>query len=293
MISKEIRKKVKKIQLKVNKLINEVMTGHYVSAFKGVGIEFDEVREYLPGDDVRFIDWNVTARTGTPFIKRYVEERELTVMLMVDLSASQRFGTMNYLKSDLAAEVSALLAFLAIKNNDKVGLLIFSDSLEKYVPPKKGRCHVLRVIREILGYRPAGTATDITEALKFVNRVLKHRSIVFLISDFLNSDFEKILKNTARHHDVVAINIEDLREYELPSLGLIEFQDMETGEKVLVDTSLENIREMVRKNALSHKTNLVKIFKASKVDHINISTRESYLDPLQKFFRQREKRFGR
>jgi uncharacterized protein (DUF58 family) len=290
MIPKEILKKVEKIQLKVNRLINDAMSGHYTSVFKGLGIEFDEVREYMPGDDVRAIDWNVTARTGSPFVKRYVEERELTVILIVDLSASQRFGTVNSLKSDLAAEISALLAFLAIKNNDKVGLLIFSDHCEKYVPPQKGRRHVLRVVREILGYEPSGTGTDIREALNFINRIVKHRSIVFLVSDFLTLDFEKALKNMTQRHDVVAIKIEDPREYEIPSLGLIEFQDCETGERVLLDTSHAPVREEIKRKAFRRKEDTIRLFKKNKVDYIDIITGRSYLEPLQKFFLKRERR---
>lgn len=290
MIPKEILKKVEKIQLKVNRLINDAMSGHYTSVFKGLGIEFDEVREYNPGDDVRSIDWNVTARAGSPFVKRFVEERELTVMLIVDLSASQRFGTVTSLKSDLAAEISALLAFLAIKNNDKVGLLIFSDHCEKFLPPQKGRRHVLRVVREILGYEPTGTGTDVQSALNYVNRIVKHRSIVFLVSDFLTLNFEKALRNTAQRHDVVAIKLEDLREYELPALGLIEMQDSETGERILLDTSHAPVREEIRKKALRRKEQTVKLFKKNKVDFIEIVTGRSYLEPLQKFFLKRERR---
>lgn len=290
MLSKEIREKVRKIQLKVNKVIDDVMAGYYVSAFKGAGIEFDEVREYQPGDDIRTIDWNVTARAGTPFIKRYIEERELTVMLVVDLSASQRFGTALNLKSEIAAEISALLAFLAIKNHDKVGLLIFSDTLEKYVPPQKGRRHVLRVIREILTYRAKGAGTNLPEALHFVNRVIKHRSIVFLISDFLADDFEKPLKNTVRRHDLVAIGINDPRETELPNLGLIELEDLETGQIRLIDTADANVRNQIKRNALQQQAQTAKLFKGNKVDYINLSTHTPYLEPLQKFFLKRARR---
>jgi uncharacterized protein (DUF58 family) len=225
LLSKEVLKKIKGIQLKISHMSNEVISGNYISAFKGTGIEFNEVREYIPGDDIRAIDWNVTARVGTPFVKRYVEERELTVMLMDDLSGSQYFGTADNLKSELAAEISALIAFLAIKNNDKVGLLIFSDICEKYLPPQKGRLHVLRVIREILGYQPVHTGTDINQSLNFINKVLKHRSIIFLISDFRDTGFENSLKSISRRHDVIAVNISDPRECDLPAVGVIEFQD--------------------------------------------------------------------
>lgn len=290
MLSNEILKKVKKIQFKMARLTNDVMSGHYVSAFKGVGIEFDEVREYVHGDDIRAIDWNVTARHGNPFIKRYVEERELTVILIVDLSASQYFGTTNALKSELAAEISALLAFLAIKNNDKVGLLIFSDHCERFLPPQKGRRHVLRVIREILAYEPSGKGTNIPEALNYVNRIVKHRSIVFLISDFMDQNFEKALKNSTKRHDIVAINLFDTREFELPPLGLMEMEDCETGEKVLIDTSYPSVREMVKRKAYERFDRVIKLFKQNKIDFIEISTDKPYIEPLQKFFLKREQR---
>ncbi|HEX3043197.1 MAG TPA: DUF58 domain-containing protein, partial [Bacillota bacterium] len=286
----EIIKKVRRIQLKMLHLSNDVMSGHYVSAFKGAGIEFDEVREYVPGDDIRSIDWNVTARSRKPYIKRFVEERELTVILIVDLSASQRFGTVNALKSELAAEISALLAFLAIKNNDKVGLLIFSDTCERYVPPQKGRRHVLRVIREILAYEPTGTGTNINEALTFIHKVIKQRSIVFLISDFMNVDFERSLKSLARRHDLVAVSLSDPKEKELPAIGLVELRDAETGGRMLLDTSLPQVRAAFKQRALDRATATEKLFKRNKVDLIDISTDQPYLQPLQKFFLKRERR---
>lgn len=290
MIPREILDKVRKIQLRVDRLINEVISGHYSSVFKGTGIEFSEVREYTPGDDVRAIDWNVTARAGAPFIKRYIEERELTVMLVVDLSASQRFGSVNALKSELAAEISALLAFLAIKNNDQVGLLIFSDRREFYLPPNKGRRHVLRVIREILSYQPVGTKTNLPEALGYINKLLKRKSIIFLLSDFLTLDFEQALRHTIKRHDLVAIGLEDPREYDLPAIGLVDLSDSETGERILVDTSDPLLREESARQALALKAQRLKIFKSNRVDFIPISTADSYLEPLQHFFRQREKR---
>ncbi|MCL6589025.1 MAG: DUF58 domain-containing protein [Firmicutes bacterium] len=290
MLPQEIIKKVKRIQLKMLHLSNDTMSGHYISAFKGTGIEFDEVREYVPGDDIRSIDWNVTARSRTPYIKRYVEERELTVILIVDLSASQRFGTVNALKSELAAEISALLAFLAIKNNDKVGLLIFSDTRERYVPPQKGRRHVLRVIREILAYEPTGTGTNINEALTFINKVIKHRSIVFLISDFMAVDFERSLKSLARRHDLVAVSLSDPKEKELPAIGLVEFRDAETGARTLLDTSLPQVRAAFKQKALDRAKATEKLFKRNKVDLIDISADQPYLQPLQKFFLKRERR---
>jgi uncharacterized protein (DUF58 family) len=291
MLSKELLKKVRKIQYKVSKLSTDVVSGHYSSAFKGSGIEFDEVREYIPGDDIRAIDWNVTARTGSPYIKRYVEERELTVILVVDLSASQRFGTVNNLKSELAAEISALLAFLAIKNNDKVGLLIFSDHCERFLPPQKGRSYVLRVIREILAYQPSGVQTNIQAALGFINRVIKHRGIVFLLSDFIDNDFEKALKSMTKRHDVVALSLEDPREFELPQVGLVELQDSETGERMLVDTNSAAVREIFKVNATIRVERTMKLFKSSKVDCIRISTERPYIDSLQQFFLRRERRY--
>lgn len=290
MLSKEILKKVRKIQYKISRISNEMISGQYTSVFKGAGIEFDEVREYVPGDDIRSIDWNVTARSGIPYIKRFSEERELTVMLAVDLSGSQRFGSAESLKSELAAEISALLAFLAIKNNDKVGLLIFTDTCEKYLPAQKGRRHVLRVIREILGYEPNGTGTKIEEALKFVNKVLKQRSIVFLVSDFMDDNFEKTMGSVARHHDLVAIKISDPKESELPRLGLVEFRDNETGGKILVDTSSDQLRELVRVQAEQRDESLAKLFRRNKVDLIDIITDQSYLEPIQRFFKLRERR---
>jgi uncharacterized protein (DUF58 family) len=290
MLSKEIREKVRKIQLKMTKVIDAAMAGYYVSAFKGAGIEFDEVREYQPGDDVRTIDWNVTARAGAPFIKRYIEERELTVMLAVDLSASQRFGTASAFKNEIAAEISALLAFLAIYNHDKVGLVIFSDTIEKYVPPQKDRRHVLRVIREILGYQAQGAGTNLGEALHFVNRVSKHRSIIFLISDFLDIDCEKPLKSTVSRHDLVAIGINDPRETDLPDLGLIELEDLETGQIRLVDTASAAVRNLIQDRGRERQAQIAKLFKSNKVDYISLSTHTPYLDPLQKFFLKRARR---
>ncbi|MGE5604653.1 MAG: DUF58 domain-containing protein [Bacteroidota bacterium] len=290
MLSKEILKKVRKIQYKISRMSNEMISGQYTSVFKGAGIEFDEVREYIPGDDIRSIDWNVTARSGVPHIKRFAEERELTVMLVIDLSGSQRFGSVESLKSELAAEISALLAFLAIKNNDKVGLLIFTDTCEKYLPPQKGRRHVLRVIREILGYQPSGTGTKIEEALKFVSQILKQRSIVFLVSDFIADNFEKILGVVARRHDLVAVRLKDPREEELPRLGLVEFEDNETGRRVLIDTADEQVRLMVKAEAKQRDESLAKLFRRNKVDLIEILTDRPYLEPIQKFFKLRERR---
>lgn len=290
MISYELIKKVRKIQFKVNRLLNEFLSGHYASVFKGVGIEFDEVREYTPGDEIRSIDWNVTARAGRPYIKRYVEERELTMMLVVDLSGSQYFGTSGFLKSEIAAEISALLAFLAINHNDKVGLLLFSDRRELYLPPQKGRRHVLRVIREILSFRPTGRKTDLIGALTFTDRILKHRSIIFIISDFFAEGFESSLQRIAKTHDTIAIMISDPREEKLPSVGLVTFKDLETGEEFLYDTSYLPGEEKLRRRATERRRALTKLFKGNKVDYIEISTDRPYIDDLQKFFITRQQR---
>lgn len=290
--AKEIWAKVKKIQFKTDRLINSVLCGQYASVFRGVGIEFEEVRLYQPGDDIRAIDWNVTARTGRPYIKRYVEERELTVMLLVDLSASQYFGSVNTLKSDLAAEISALLSFLAIKNNDQVGLLLFSDCCEKYLPPQKGRRHVLRVIREILGYCPSGKKTDLAAALGYLNTILKRRSIVFILSDFFDTHFEKALQGLKRRHDVIAVRIEDPREESLPEIGLLRLQDLETGYRTMIDTSEEKVRAEIQARVFVRRKNLERLFRKNKIDYITVSTGYSYLEPLQKLFLKRERRIG-
>lgn len=290
--AKDIWAKVKKIQFKTDRLINSVLCGQYASVFRGVGIEFEEVRLYQPGDDIRAIDWNVTARTGRPYIKRYVEERELTVMLLVDLSASQYFGSVNALKSDLAAEISALLSFLAIKNNDQVGLLLFSDCCEKYLPPQKGRRHVLRVIREILGYCPSGKKTDLAAALGYLNTILKRRSIVFILSDFFDTHFEKALQGLKRRHDVIAVRIEDPREESLPEIGLLRLQDLETGYRTMIDTSEEKVRAEIQARVFVRRKNLERLFRKNKIDYITVSTGYSYLEPLQKLFLKRERRIG-
>ena len=282
--AKEIWAKVKKIQFKTDRLINSVLCGQYASVFKGVGIEFEEVRLYQPGDDIRAIDWNVTARTGKPYIKRYVEERELTVMLLVDLSASQYFGSVNALKSDLTAEIAALLSFLAIKNNDQVGLLLFSDCCEKYLPPQKGRRHVLRVIREILGYRPSGKKTDLAAALGYLNTILKRRSIVFILSDFFDTRFEKALQGLKRRHDVIAIRIEDPREESLPEIGLLCLQDLETGYRTMIDTSEKKVRAEIQARVFVQRKNWRGCSERIR-STISLSPRGySYLEPLQNSF---------
>jgi len=291
VIPKEILKKVKRIEIQTRGLVNDVFSGEYHSVFKGRGMEFSEVREYQMGDDIRTIDWNVTARAGHPFVKVFEEERELTVILLVDVSSSGEFGTHTQMKGEIAAEICALLAFSAIKNNDKVGLVIFSDEVEQFVAPKKGKSHVLRVVREILFHKPKGRQTNISAALEFLSRVTKRRSVVFLVSDFISSGYEKALQIANKRHDIVAITVTDPREIELPNVGFIELEDAETGETYLVDTSDIDVRD-----DFLHRTNESieirdKLFHTLNVDYIDIKTNESYIEPLIRFFRMRAKRF--
>jgi uncharacterized protein (DUF58 family) len=292
MIPREILKKVKRIEITTRGLVNQVFSGEYHSVFKGRGMEFAEVREYQVGDDIRTIDWNVTARSGSPFVKIFDEERELTVMLLVDVSSSGNFGTSNQMKGEIAAELCAVLAFSAIKNNDKVGLIIFSDKIEKFIPPRKGKPHVLRVIREILFFKPEDSQTDLNIALEYLSRVIKRRSIVFLVSDFLTENYEKSLQVANKKHDIIAINIIDPREVELPNIGFIEMEDAETGETILVDTSNQNIRGSFYSQSKEERDKREKFFKSIGVDNINIKTDHSYVDPITRFFRMRARRLS-
>jgi uncharacterized protein (DUF58 family) len=292
MIPKEILKKVKRIEIATRGLVNEVFSGEYHSVFKGRGMEFAEVREYQIGDDIRNIDWNVTARSDHPYVKVFDEERELTVMLMVDVSSSGNFGTTNQMKGEVAAELCAVLAFSAIKNNDKVGLMIFSDKIEKFIPPRKGKQHVLRVIREILYFKPEDSRTNLNVALEYLSRVIKRKSIVFLISDFLNEDYEKALQVANKKHDIIAIDIIDPREVEMPSVGLLELEDAETGETIMIDTSNPAIRGSFYSQSKEERETREKFFKSIGVDNININTDRSYVEPITKFFRMRAKRMA-
>lgn len=290
MIPKEILKKIQHIQIYTSHLVNDTLGGCYESVFKGQGMEFEEVREYQPGDEIRSIDWNVTARFGKPYVKKFVEERELTVMLMVDASSSGNFGSAGQLKKELAAELCAALAFSAIKNNDKVGLIIFTDRIEKFVPPKKGKRHVLRVIREVLYYQPEGHKTDIAAALEYLSRVSQRRTVTFLISDFIDSDFRKALQIANKHHDIIAVTITDRRELELPRIGFITLQDAETAETLLIDTTSESFRCTFREKTQEKKKELLELFRSANVDTINVRTDQPYLQPLLRFFRMRERR---
>lgn len=291
MVPKEILKKVRRIEITTRSVVNDVFAGEYHSVFKGRGMDFSEVREYSIGDDVRTIDWNVTARMNHPYVKVFEEERELTVMLMVDASSSGEFGTVNQMKGEIAIEICALLAFSAIKNNDKVGLIIFTDKVEKFVPPKKGKTHVLRVIRELFYHEPQSSQTDIGEALEYLNRIATRRSVVFLVSDFMSEGYEKALQIVNKKHDIAAITIRDPREIDLPNVGFLELEDAETGEIFLLDTGDPSIRENFSSQSNRRQKELEKLFKSMSVDHIAISTDQPYIDPLIRFFRMRAKRF--
>jgi uncharacterized protein (DUF58 family) len=290
MIPREILKKVRRIEISTRGLVNEVFSGEYHSVFKGRGMSFAEVREYEYGDDIRSIDWNVTARTGSPFVKVFEEERELTVMLLVDVSASGDFGTRERLKGEVAVEICALLAFSAIKNNDKVGLIIFSDHVEKFVPPRKGRRHVLRVLRELLYHRPGGRGTDITAALEYLAHVQRKRAVSFLVSDFRDQGFEKALAVAGRRHDLIAVRLGDPREHQLPALGLVELEDPESGERVVVNTSSPGFHAAFRSVNGARRASLDRALRRSKVDVIDIETGRPYVKPLMRFFQDRMRR---
>ena len=290
MIPKELAKKIRFIQIHTSRAVNDVLAGEYHSVFKGRGMEFDEVREYAPGDDIRTIDWNVTARTGHPYVKRYVEERELTVMLVVDLSASGSFGTREKLKNEVAAELCALLAFSAIKNNDKVGLIVFTDHIELYIPPKKGVSHVLRVIRDLLNFEPRRSRTDVTQALDFLGRVTHRRAVVFLVSDFQAAGYEKRLRIAARRHDLIAVSLTDPREAKLPVAGLIELEDAESGECIVVDSGSAAVRRRYEALARERADKLAASLRSMGIDQIPVVTGEDYVRDLVRFFRVRERR---
>lgn len=292
MIPKEILRQIRKIEIRSGKLVNEIFAGQYSSVFKGRGMEFSEVREYMAGDDIRSIDWNVTARCGKPFVKKFVEERELTVILLVDASSSQKFGTREKFKEELTAELASVLAFSAIRNNDRVGMIIFTDKVEKVIMPKKGRNHILRLIREILYFKPEGRGTNIAAALGYLNELWRRKSVVFILSDFQDSKFERALKVTSKRHDLVAINVSDLREKDIPGIGLISLEDAETGEPALVDTSDRFFIDKYLEGKQQKERELKQLFTKSNVDGIFVSTDKPYILPLVKFFKQREKRLS-
>jgi len=290
VIPKEILRKVRQIEIRTNREVTDVLGGQYHSVFKGRGMEFEEVREYMPGDEVRAIDWNVTARFGHPYIKKFKEERELTVMLVVDVSASGQFGSGAQSKNELAAELAAVLAFSAIRNNDKVGVILFTDRIEKYIAPKKGRRHVLRVVREILAFQPTGTGTNLAQAFDYLNRVQRRRAVTFVLSDFQDAGFEKKLRLAGKRHDVVALSLRDLREEELPAVGFVELRDAETGAHAVVDTFDRQVRSTFAGKAKARLEALRGVFRSASVDHVEIRTDADYMRPLVKFFRMRERR---
>jgi len=290
MIPKELAKKIKYIQIYTSKAVNDSLAGEYESVFKGRGMEFDEVREYQIGDDIRSIDWNVTARTGIPHVKRFVEERELTVVFMVDLSASGAFGSARKMKNEVAAELCALLAFSAIKNNDKVGLIVFTDDVEMFIPPAKGTTHVLRLIRELLEFSPGQSQTNISAGIEYLGRVIHKRSVVFLISDFLGEGFEHQMRILGKRHDLIAVSITDPREVILPNIGLIELEDAETGETILVDTGSAAVRKHYEQLGANQQGELKRLFRSMDIDQIEIFTNRNYINDLMAFFKGRERR---
>jgi uncharacterized protein (DUF58 family) len=295
--AKEILKKVRQVEIRTNRLVNDSLAGEYHSVFKGRGMDFDEVREYVPGDEVRAIDWNVTARAGRPFVKKFTEERELTILLAVDVSASGNFGSGRQSKRQMAAELASVLAFSAIRNNDKVGLVLFSDQIEQYIPPKKGRQHVLRVIREILFFEPRSRGTDIVRALDFANQVTNRRAIMFLVSDFelpnqdqALDDLRRAVRLAGRRHDLVALHVHDQRESELPDVGQLAIEDAESGELVELDTTDGRVRSRFAELAQQRVNNLRRALAAEGVDALNLDTQEPYEPALRSFFKNRERR---
>ncbi len=291
METKELLKKVRQLEIRTRGLVNQVFSGEYHSVFKGRGMEFSEVREYQFGDDIRMIDWNVTARFNHPFVKIFEEERELTVMLVVDMSGSQFFGSQSALKRDIAVELSAILAFSAMKNNDKVGLILFTDRIEKFVPPRKGHGHVLRIVRELLSFEPTRPATSVKTALEYLNHVQKKRSIIFVISDFMDSGYEAALRIAGKRHDLIGVVLQDPREYELPNVGLMHLRDAESGTTRLVDTSDAQVRFLYRQFGERTEEARKSLFIKSRLDDVEVQLDQPYLKPLIDFFRLREKRW--
>lgn len=293
MIAEEILKKVRRIEIISKKSSKELFAGEYHSAFKGRGMEFSEVREYIDGDDIRFIDWNVSSRMGKLYVKQFVEERELTVILAIDLSASLNFFSQSKSKKEIAAEISAIIAFTASLNHDKVGLLIFTDRVERFIPPKKGKTHILRIIREILQFEPKGKSTSIDTALVYLNKVIKKKAILFLLSDFIDKGFTQSLKIASQKHDFIAIKISDIREKTLPKSGIFILKDHETGEEFFIDFSSKHVRQSFMEDSRGNENQLLEIFKKYNVDYIIIEHEEEYEKPLFDFFMERRRRFAR
>jgi uncharacterized protein (DUF58 family) len=290
MIPKELLRNIRRIQITTSRMVTDVFAGQYQSVFKGKGMEFDEVREYQPGDEIRSIDWNVTARMGHPYVKKFVEERELTVMLILDVSASSFFGTVNQLKMRIAAEICSVLAFSAIRNNDKVGFIAFTDKIEKFIPPRKGMRHVLRVIREALYCKPQGRGTDINAVLEYLNKVTMRKTVTFIISDFHAHNYKKMLSISNKRHDIVAVTLTDPRELDLPDIGIVQLQDAENGETFMIDTSDAALRKEYAEKSRKKLKNRESLFRSVKVDTICIQTNIPYSQSLFKFFRNRERR---
>jgi uncharacterized protein (DUF58 family) len=295
--SAELLRQVRRVELRTRRLVNSRFSGEYLSSFKGQGIEFAEVREYQPGDDIRTIDWNVTARLGSPFVKRYVEERELSVLMIVDLSGSDRWGTRGRLKSQLVAEVGATIAMSAVRNNDRVGLLIVTDEVECFVPPRKGRRHILRLIRDLLAFKPSGRRTDLSTAVAYAQRVLPHRSLVFLFSDFQLGDdwdeFGRVVAGLRARHDVVACQLSDPTDFELPAVGLLHTLDPESGERVTIDTSSRKLRDRYAELANADQARARRVFARTGIDEIRLRTDVPYAPALIGFFHRRERRMRR
>jgi uncharacterized protein (DUF58 family) len=293
MLPREVLRQIRRLQLKARRAVEDLLGGEYHSVFKGSGIAFEEVRAYQPGDDIRAIDWNVTARMGQPFVKRYIEERELTVVLVVDASGSQAFGTRAQLKREVAGELAAVLAFSAVSNNDRVGLVQFTDRVEHFLPPRKGVRHVLRLIRDVLFWQPARRGTSLREGLDYLNRVLHRRAVVFLLSDFQDREYERAFKRTARRHDLVAVRITDPGEEELSPVGLLELEDAESGRRLLVDTRSRAVRSAYRADAEARRAAVRQLARSAGVDLVEVSTDGGHLDALIRFFRLRERRMRR
>ena len=290
MLPNEILRQIRRLQLRARRAVENLIGGEYHSVFKGAGIAFEEVREYQPGDDIRSIDWNVTARMGHPFVKRFIEERELTVMLVVDASASLRYGSRVQQKREIAAEIAAVLAFSAVSNNDRVGLIQLTDRVENFIPPHKGTRHVLRLIRDVLFFQPEQRGTSLASGLDYLNRVLRRKVIVFLMSDFLDSGFERAFKRAGRRHDLVAVRITDPREETLPPVGLVQFEDAETGQPLLIDTSSPAVRKAFEDQARQRRESFRQLARAAATDVVEVSTAGGHFDALLRFFRLRERR---
>ncbi|MGV6862514.1 MAG: DUF58 domain-containing protein [Putridiphycobacter sp.] len=287
MDTKELIRKVRKIEIKTKGLTSQIFSGEYHSAFKGKGMAFSEVRDYAIGDEIRTIDWNVTARFNDPFVKVFEEERELTVMLLVDISNSTMFGTTNQLKRELITELCAVLAFSASSNKDRIGVIMFSDKIEKYIPPKKGKSHILRIIRELINLKPSAQSTNIEEALKYFSKMVKKRSTAFLISDFRTTGYKDALKIASRRHDLVALKIADKAEYDLPKIGLAKFKDLENGQTKWINTSLKSVREKYKNKQIYFDAEVSDMFKRFNIDHAEISTEKDYIKPLMNLFKRR------